>query len=124
MLIPDVDDLTQRLEGMGLVKVSEDMLDGHIYTGTYSIPVKVTLSKRDTVLEKRVENIEGARCLTACGPQPGVPSPNPDDCAVLYNRLHSMALQFTVEASTSPSLPQDHDTRLTHDRFDFDEQTR
>jgi len=123
-LIPDVDDLPQRLEGLGLVKVSEDMLDGHIYTGTYSIPVNLTLSKPDTVLEKRAENIEGARCLTMCAPAQGVIRPNPNDCRVLYNRLYTWAGQFTVEARTSPSLPQDHDTRLTHDRLDFVEKTR
>jgi len=121
-LIPDVDDLPQPLKGIGLVKISEEMLDGGVYISTYSIPVNVTLSKRDTGLEKRTTNLSGARCVTRCGSSPVLHPPNLDSCRGLASTISNEFGKLTIFARTSP-FPQDYDTRLTHDRLDFDEQT-
>ena len=100
--IPEVDDLRQRLETMGLVLVSEGMLDDKVSTGTYSMPANKTFSKRNTILEKRDQvNLQGAVCLTGCGFDSGVAPPSPSDCTVVYNTLYSSAVQFNIDPSTS-----------------------
>lgn len=106
---------------MGLVKVSEGLLDGKVYTGTYSMPANTSFSKRDPTLEKRAD-IEGASCLTMCTNVPQATRPQEADCTVLYNTLYSQAEQFSVDSGTSLSLSQDYDTKLTDARLDFDTQ--
>jgi hypothetical protein len=123
-LIPDVDDLKRRLEGMGLVMVLEDVLDGKVYTGTYSMPANTTSSKRDTTLEKRIENISGTGCLTICPIVENVAYPNSGDCRVLYNTLYNMAMEFSVDSRTSFQLLQDYDNRPRDARLGFDEQSK
>jgi len=120
-LIPDVGDLQQSLKLIDLVKISEEMLDGGINISTYSIPVNVTISKRDTALKKRDVVLSGARCATRCGNNPILPAPNPENCRSMYEGTSKVTGQTTVIARTSP-FPQDYDTRLTHDWLDFDEQ--
>jgi len=67
MFIPGIDDLKHRLEGMGLVIISEGMLDEKVYTRTYSITANITFSMPVTTLEKRDHNVEGGRCTTGYG---------------------------------------------------------
>src|SRR5258706_5755093 len=118
-LIPDGDP-KQRLERLGLVMVSEAILDGNIHTATYSMSNNTGFPKRDTTLEKR-RDLQGASCLTVCGNATNEKGeekerPNPSDCEILYKNLYSMLGQFTLEPSTSPSLPQDYYTKLTDAR--------
>jgi len=110
---------------MGLIKISEGILDGKVHTITYSMP-NTTFPKRDTTLEKRADkNIEGGRCMTMCTENKDVAArPQPNDCTVLYNELYSQAVQFSVDSSTSPSLSQDYTTKLTNARLDFGTQSK
>ena len=103
-LIQDVGDLKQLLKGLDLVVVSEDVLDGKIYTGTYSISTNTTSPKPDTNLKKR-NNIEGAPCRTICYSDETKNWPDSNDCVGLYQTIFSTSGQFTVAPSTSPSLP-------------------
>jgi len=89
--IPGIDDLKHRLKEMGLVRISEGMLDEKVYTGTYSIPANNTFSLGNTILEKREINIEGEGCIARCGVDlVVVPAPNNDDC----NRLFSLFITY------------------------------
>lgn len=103
---------------MGLVKVSEGLLDGKVYTGTYSMPSNTSFSKRDPTLKKRA-NLEGASCMTMCTNVPQATRPQEGDCTELYNTLYSQAEQFSVDPGTSLWFPQDYDTKLTDARLDF-----
>jgi len=85
---------------MGLVMISEGMLDEKVYTGTYSIPAKNTFSMGSTILEKRDKNIEGNFCNSLCG-EANAPLPNSDDCATLYGRFYDWAGQFSVSPCMS-----------------------
>ncbi|SRR5258706_3160471 len=107
-LIPDGDP-KERLERLGLVMVSEGVLDGNIYTAIYSMSNNTAFPKRDT------NDLQGARCNTYCAVGNSART-IPSDCENLYNYLYSTWGQFTVEPSTSPSLPQDYDTKLTDAR--------
>ena len=94
--------------------VSEDVLDGDIYTATYSISNNTVFPKRDTTLEKRLD-IQGGHCQTYCVPDDG-DKPDSDICKVLYTELKSTPGIFTVYPGASPSPPQDYDTKLTDAR--------
>ena len=101
-LIPEVDDLKQRLETMGFVLVSEGMLDDKVSTGTYSMPANKAFSKRNTILEKRDQvSLIGAECQTGCGFDPGIALPDLNDCMVVYDALFYEAVQFNLDPSTS-----------------------
>jgi len=114
-LIPDGDP-KQRLERLGLVMVSEGVLDGNIHTATYSMSNNTAVPKRDTTLEKR-RALQGASCSTVCSNIDGQNArPNPSDCEILYKNLYSTFGQFTLQPCTSPSLPEDYYTKLTDAR--------
>jgi phosphatidylethanolamine-binding protein (PEBP) family uncharacterized protein len=99
--IPDVGGLNPRLEGMGLVLLSESLLDGKVHIATYSIPAEKAFSKRNTTLEKRDQkDIQGANCMTTCG-NDAVTPPNSDHCVVVYKTLYTNAVQFTTKARAS-----------------------
>jgi len=85
---------------MGLVMISEGMLDEKVYTGTYSIPANSSLSMGSTILQKREKNLEGGPCATVCD-SGSVPIPNNDECAILYGSLYDQASQFKVDPCTS-----------------------
>ena len=119
-LIPDVGYSKQRLEELGLVMVSEGVLNGDIHTATYSMSQNTTFPKRDTTPEKP-RDLQGHQCSITCRDNKGEKPPGVDDCKSLYNNTQSTVLTFTVEPGTSPSLPQDYDTKLTDawDRSSF-----
>ena len=81
---------------MGLVMISEGVLDEKVYTGTYSIPANNTFLMGSTILEKRDKNIEGGFCASLCGDDTNAPLPSSDDCATLYGWFYDWAGQFSV----------------------------
>jgi len=99
--IPGIDDLKHRLEGMGLVIISEGMLDEKVYTRTYSITANTTFSMPVTTLEKRDRNVEGGRCTTTCYETTNMDTPVAGDCAIVYRELYKQAIQFSVGPCTS-----------------------
>ena len=99
-LIPDVGELD-------LVEVSEGVLEGNIHTPNTTFP------KRD---EKAVYALTYDRRAFFAA-RPAMP-----DCKVLLERMQIYsALELRASQSTSPSLPQDYDTKLTdtRNRLDF-----
>lgn len=90
--MPGADGIKQHLQSF--VKISEAVLNGKVYTSTYSIPADPAFPKRD-------DNLGGARCYTACANPAGSTKPNPDDCTELYNTIQSMDGQFSVDPRTS-----------------------
>jgi len=82
---------------------------------TPCLKINTTFPKRDTTLEKRLD-IQGNLCSTFCYFNTDKDKPDSDDWQNLYNRLQSMTGVFTVDPGTSPSLPQDYDTKLTDAR--------
>ena len=97
--IPDIGDLKDRFERMGLVMISEGMLGEEVYTRTYSITANTTFSIGGTTLEKREINVEGEKCTPHCLQMN--PGPNPDDCATLYSELNGQATQISVKPRMS-----------------------
>ena len=90
--------------------VSEGVLDGNIHTATYSMSQNTTFPKHDTTPEKP-RDLRGHQCSATCN-QTSVNPPEVDDCKLLFNKIHSNKNEtFTVEPGTSPSLPQDYDTK-------------
>jgi len=122
-----IDDLKHRLKGMGLVMISEGMIDEKVYTGTYSIPANNTFPLGSTILEKRKKNIEGETCELNCGSTGDVLGPVNDDCATLFNLFTTYPNQFRVGVgigmSRFPSwfYSQNYGTRLTTARLGFGE---
>ena len=76
--------------------------------------INVRYSMRDTTLGKR-DDIQGNSCLTLCDNKPG-DQPDPSDCEWLYMNIQSNSGSFDLAPCTSPSLPQDYDTKLTDAR--------
>ena len=107
--MPDVGNPNQRLEELGLVKVSEGVLNGNIHTSSHSMSNKTTFPKRDTTLV----DVQGNLCSTFCHDEANRVKPDSTSCEALYEDIKSEQGTFTVEPSTSPSLPQDYDTKLT-----------
>ena len=87
--------------------VSKSALNGNIHTATYAMSENTT---RDTTPEKPCD-IRGHQCLTSCHQNIDVGPPGLVECNILYENIKSMEGSFTVEAGTSPSLPQDYDTQ-------------
>ncbi len=96
-LVPDVGEL-------GLVKVSEGVLEGNIHTATYS--KNTTFPKRD----------DTATVLTNDNSVFVASRPNMADCDMISQALQGMPESFRTPHGTSPSLPQDYDTKLTDAR--------
>jgi len=100
MFIPDIDDQKHRLEGMGLVMISEGMLNEKVYTAEYSIPASTNLSLPGTTLEKRDRNMEGATCNYYC--EHAYPyQPIVGHCVIVYRELYRLATQFSTKPRTS-----------------------
>ena len=99
MFIPDIDDLEHRLEGMGLVMISEGMLNEKVYTAEYSMPASTNLSMPGTTLEKRDLNMEHAECQYYCRIRISY-HPITDHCTVVYNELQRLAYQFSTKPRT------------------------
>lgn len=102
--MPGVDDLKQHLQSF--VKISEAVLNGMVFTSTYSIPANPAFPKRDTTFPKRDDTLGGARCYTACANPAGSTKPDPDDCTELWNTIQSMDGQFSVDPRTSRLLSE------------------
>jgi len=100
VFIPDIDDLKHRLEGMGLVMISEGMLNEKVYTAEYSIPASTNLSMPGTALEKRDRNLEGTVCQSFCS-RGSLYQPSVDHCVIVYGELYRLAKQFSTNPRTS-----------------------
>ena len=98
--------------------VSQGVLDGNIHT-TYSMSHGTPFPKRDTTLGKR-DDIQGNTCLTLCDNKTG-DQPEPSDCEWLYIDIQSNWGTFDLAPCTSPSLPQDYDTKLIDARDSLSE---
>ena len=74
-----------------------------------------TFPKRHTTLGKRLD-MSDHQCTTSCEVVINEYNPDPDACASLYKGIQSMPGTLTLGPCTSPSLPQDNDTKLTDTR--------
>ena len=108
-LIPDVSDPKQHLEESGLVKVSEGVINGTIYTATYSMSNNTTVPKRDN---GNIDLGDGS-CEHMCYTDVNLFFPFANDCLALSEGLKNTGGEFTTYSCTSPLLPQEYDTKLT-----------